>query len=134
MSFRPAGVGRMEITKYIHDNYENVSVNLICLPWANPYNTWSSIPVKFYLERDLNETKIQNLCDLSDTIIDRQKINLLAIRKVDLQNIECNSSLTKYNFMPIKQSIPEWIQIINKYYNGFDNKEVILLYEHEDFN
>jgi len=38
MSQKAAGIGRMAITKYIHDNYKGHAMNLIYCNWSNPYD------------------------------------------------------------------------------------------------
>ncbi len=52
MSTKAAGVGRMDITSYIHNNYKDQQVKLISCQWSSPYNPWQSLPTKFYKEKN----------------------------------------------------------------------------------
>jgi phosphatidylinositol glycan class B len=128
MSIKSAGTGRMEITKYIHDNYRGKQINLIFCPYANPYNPWQSLPVKFYLEKNMTEVMINNLCELNDSLYKANAENFLVIRRVDLENNECRKTVSENNFVLIKQSLPKWEEYINQYYKGFENSEIIMLY------
>ncbi len=130
MGQKSAGIGRMEITKYIHDKYGNENINLIFCSWANPYNPWHSLPIKFYLENSLTDHRINNLCELNDSLFRKDVVNLLVIRKIDKNNIECSKKIKNYNLILVKQSIPKWIERINAKYNGFDNQNILELYRY----
>lgn len=130
MGQKSAGIGRMEITKYIHDKYGNENINLIFCSWANPYNPWHSLPVKFYLENSLTDHRINNLCELNDSLFRKNAVNLLVIRKIDTNNIECSRKIKNYNLIFEKQSIPKWIERINAKYKGFNNRNILELYRH----
>ena len=105
----------MEITKFIHENYGNKPINLIFCPYANPYNPWHRLPMKFYSEKNMVDNRIQNLYELSDSLIINNSVNLLVIRKYDLEH-----------------SIPVWMEKINSYFEGFPNQEILELYVYKD--
>ncbi|MFA6400232.1 MAG: hypothetical protein WCX31_01195 [Salinivirgaceae bacterium] len=130
MSQKAAGNGRMEISKYIHDNYGTKLIKLIYCSWANPYNPWNSIPIKFYAEKKMDSKLINNLCEINDSLIDTGAQNFLIVRKIDLRNQECSQLIYQHNFVFVKQSIPKWIEFINKYYKGFDEGDVLVLYKY----
>ncbi len=130
MSQKSAGIGRMEITKYIHDNCEKQQVNLIYCSWANPYNPWHSLPLKSYLETDLTDRRINDLCELNDSLIVTEAKNFLVIRKIDLAKKECASFIQHNNFVFVKQSIPEWVEWLNSKYKGFENDNILMLYKY----
>jgi GPI mannosyltransferase 3 len=132
MGQKSAGIGRMEITKFIHDNYGNKRINLVFCSWANPYNPWHSLPVKFYLEESLIDHKINNLCELNDSLFIKDAVNLLVIRKIDKKRIECSRIIDSDNFIFETQSVPEWIEKINAIYKGFDNRNILELYKYTD--
>ncbi len=129
MMVKPAGIGRMELTQFIHYQYPGKPIHLIYCTWGNPYNPWQSIPVKFYLEGNMKATEIKNLCALNDSLILPNTTNLLVIRKIDLNKKECLQQLEKINFECIKQSAPDWILWLNKAYGGLDENETLLLYQ-----
>ncbi len=132
MGQKSAGIGRMEITKYIHNNYGNKKINLVFCSWANPYNPWHSLPVKFYLEDSLTDHRINNLCELNDSLFIEDAVNLLVIRKIDRENIECSRIIYANNFIFETQSVPEWIEKINAKYKGFDNHNILELYRYSN--
>ncbi len=130
MGQKSAGIGRMEITKYIHDNYGREKINLVFCSWANPYNPWHGLPAKFYFEDSLTDHRINNLCELNDSLFVQDAVNLLVIRKIDKGNIECSEKIKNYNLIFEKQSIPKWIERINAKYKGFDNHNILELYRY----
>jgi phosphatidylinositol glycan class B len=134
MGSKPAGIGRMSITKYIHNDIQGKRINLIYCAWANPYNPWRDIPMKFYVEEKMTEKRINNLCELNDSLLVPGAENFLVIRKYDLENTSCQTSITNNNFILKTQSIPEWIVVLNNQYKGFDNLDVLMLYKYEKRN
>ncbi len=132
MAQKSAGLGRMEITKYIHENSKNKPFCLIYCTWANPYNPWQSLPEKFYMEKNMAEKQIHNLFELNDSLLIPNEDNYLVLRKSDLENNESVNILRKCNFIMVKQSIPLWIEKLNKLYRGFDNQEIVVLYKYKE--
>ncbi|PKP50627.1 MAG: hypothetical protein CVT92_14250 [Bacteroidetes bacterium HGW-Bacteroidetes-1] len=130
MTQKSAGIGRMEITKYIHENYTDKPINLIFASWSNPYNPWQSIPAKFYLEKNMISHEIRNLCALNDSLVEAGAHNILVFRKINFEKAECKNFIQSNGFEYKLQSIPVWVEYLNKYYNGFDSREIIVLYEH----
>ncbi len=72
--------------------------------------------------------RINNLCDLNDSIFNNDCENLLIIRKCDLKNKECRNKIDYYNFTLKKQSIPKWIEKLNK---EAINDKILLLYSRD---
>ncbi len=132
MGQKSAGIGRMEITKYIHDNYGSEKINLVFCSWSNPYNPWHSLPAKFYLEDSLTDHRIKNLCELNDSLFIKDAVNLLIIRKNDKKNIECSKIINSSKFVFKTQSVPTWIEGLNKKYKGFENNNILELYRYVD--
>ncbi len=132
LSQKSAGVGRMEITEHIHTTYGNQPIHLIFCTWSNPYNPWQSLPVKFYLEQNMTETHIKNLCFLNDSLVADEVIQLLVCRKVDLNKAECVGLIEQNNFRFEAQSVAPWILQLNKFYGGLDENEVLVLYKQVD--
>lgn len=131
ISQKAAGIGRMEITKYIHNNYRDKKINLISTSWANPYNPWG-LPMKFYVEKNISYQQINSICELNDSLFLKEPnvINLITIRKYDVKNKKCDN-VTKENGFNLKlQSIPSWIQSLNRNNNYYNNEEIIELYEY----
>lgn len=129
MGQKSAGIGRMEITKHIHDNYGDENINLIYCSWANPYDPWHGLPIKFYLEESIITQKINNLCELNDSLFQDDAVNLIVVRKIDKQNIECSKILNSDIINFEIQSIPRWVELINQRYKGFENHEILELHK-----
>lgn len=52
-----AGLGRNGVTRFIHENYHEKPVNLIAMPYSNPYAPWF-LSERFYLDKNLTFTSI----------------------------------------------------------------------------
>jgi GPI mannosyltransferase 3 len=131
MAVKAAGFGRIEMTRYIHQQFGNKEISLVYTNWANPYNPWNSLPVKFYQENAMYSIHIASLCELDSSLIRTEAENLLIIRKSDLENDTCCGSILKHQYLPVKQSIPPWIEKLNHYYKGFENYNILVLYRYE---
>lgn len=128
VSQKSAGMGRMKITQFIHENYRERHINLIHCSWANPYNPWHGLPTKFYLEKNMNCKRINSLCELNDSLIMRDAVNLLITRKVDLQDQNCVGKIKERGFVFKIQSIQPWIEKLNLYYKGINGDDILMLY------
>jgi GPI mannosyltransferase 3 len=129
MTTKSAGLGRMEITQYIHTHYQKQKINLINTPFANPYNPWGTLPEKIYLEKTIHFQQIDNLANLSDTLFNPQNVNLLVIRGYDIDHNYLPGNIDKMGFKLIAQSISKKEQSMNRYVKGFENLDVLYLYE-----
>ncbi len=127
MACKPGGIGRMEISEYIHRNYPYQRKHLIYTKWSNPVNPWQSLPMLFYQE-PMRQTMINDLCHLHDSLIQTDAINLLTLRKKELEKKTCSVKIKRLGFEKELQSLPKWLEKINKYYNGFENNDIIVLY------
>ena len=127
MSVKAAGVGRIGLTKHIHDSYGNRHVNLIHNPWCNPYNPWG-LPVKFYLEKDMEFRNLESIERLNDSIINPNAVNLLVIGTNEAENPIWQATLAEKGFVEEARSIPKWEAWINRRYKAFDKGWVLVLY------
>lgn len=128
MSQKAAGLGRMAVTKHIHDNYGNKKINLIACPWSDPYNPWKSNKMNFYVEKNFSSKAINSLCDLNDSLIDPTAVNFFVFRKKELYNKDCIKLINEQNYLLEMQSIPAWIEMLNAGYGGLDAEEGLMLY------
>ena len=126
---KAAGIGRMEITKYIHENYKDKNIHLICTPYANPYDPYHYLPSLFYQETNMVDVKINSICNLSDSLIINDAYNILIIRKRHLNDTSCVNTMRKYGFELKKQSIPNWVISLNRFYRGLREEDIFLLYD-----
>ncbi|MBS4062014.1 MAG: hypothetical protein KG029_16575 [Bacteroidetes bacterium] len=129
MAVKPAGTGKMAITAYIAKNYPGQQIHLLHTPWSSPYNPWESVPAKFYQIEGLTETRIRNLCEVSDSLLLKNKTNLLVTRMAELNVKRCaDPFLAVSQTVLLKQSIPDWILWLNKGYKGIYEDDVLFLY------
>ena len=85
--------------------------------------------MSFYIEKDIQEHRINTLCELNDSLISIDKENLLILRKADLNNLECLVFIESFGFKKVKQSIPQWIENLNDNKKGISNSDIIVLYK-----
>lgn len=123
-SKKSAGIGRTEITKYIHQNYPNKTINLIYTPWSSPYSPWG-LPKKFYAKNLVSSHNTDNITIIDRSIIDSTAQNLFVLFKRD----KANPVFNELDLVFKTQSVPNWIIEINKLYPLLDTNFVIELYE-----
>lgn len=129
-SLKPAGIGNIAITRYIHTHYEGRTVNLFHVPWSNPYNPWDGLPIRFYLDENVRFSRIENLTAWNPPPVETEEIQLMVVRKTDLENHDIVRKIVASGFREIKQSVPAWIQFMNRvFYRQLDEKNVLVLYE-----
>jgi phosphatidylinositol glycan class B len=127
---RPAATGKMEMIRFIHNNYADKPVNLIHCVYSDVLDKHARIVP--YEEKNLHTREIKNLCALSDSLIIPGEENILIIRKEDLLLESCSSALTQNHFIFKQYSMPEWGQWLNaNIYYGFNPQDVYELYRHE---
>ena len=132
MSQKSAGIGRGTITKHIHDNYGNQPIHLIYCSWANPYNPWHSLPTKFYEEKDILETRIEQVDQLNKNLIKQDRINLLVIRKANLTNPNSSKFILQKRFYKETQSIPSLTASINSFGSWVNSDNILELYKYDE--
>lgn len=129
MTGKSAGLGRSEITQYIHTHYGAKKIHLINTPFANPYDPWGSLPEKRYLEKQIGFRQIDNLAYLSDSLFQPGKVNLLVLRGYDIDHNYLPGNIDHMGFQLKIQSISKQEQSMNRYVKGFENLDVLYLYE-----
>jgi len=129
MSFRPMGNGIRAITYYIHHHYKDRSVQLIQGAYANPYTPLYLIPLQepFYSD-DVIETDMQDVLENKVAGIDNDKPVLFVFEKDNFGDPDYEKIIAKYHLQYRMQSIPGWIEWINKWYNQSGNQRILLLY------
>ncbi len=132
MSQKSAGLGYIELTSFIHKNYKNEAINLIHTPYANPYSPWSE-ENNIYSEKDMQFVFLDSLLQQDMNAFIENKKNLLVIQKYDLNHDSVNLFLEK-GFVEVKHSIPQWIVFVNKIYGGFEEGNVLVLFEQKNKN
>lgn len=125
---KPADIGRAKITQFIGENYQKNNINLICLPWANPYAPWGA-ETFHYRNNRVNTQEIAQLSQLTDSIYDPTRTNLVVMRKLDLDNNrQYVTSSGRYKLVRVKEAYPKTVNAIGKHLGLFDPKEGLILF------
>ncbi len=131
MGTRAPAIGKMEIVFYIHSHYPSSTVNLIFCAYADAYDM--HVGVRPYLDENVHVREINNLCELSDSLLVPEAKNILVIRKENLRMMSCSATIPDKHFVLKKQSIPKWLEWLNdNIYFGFDSLSIMELYEQEN--
>ncbi len=130
-SQKPAGVGRMEITQFIHNQHQEKEVHLIYADWANPYDPWHGLTTNFYLPEGMSRTRISSVCEVRPSLIQPNRVNLLVIRKFHKTKVDCVENLNSLGFDFKVQSIPEWMEPHLKHHDQWQNNRILELYQYE---
>ncbi len=130
MAGRSAGIGRMGLVKYIHDHYHDKPINFIYCTYADIRDKHGGIVP--YEEKKMHLKEINNLCDLSDSLIVPGEENILVIRKENLELESCNTTISENHFVLQEQSVSELGQWFNEYiYGAFSDEDIYQLYTQE---
>jgi len=130
MMFKAAGIGRMAITKYIHDNSKDKVVSLVYLSWANPFDPWHGLQARFYIKENMFQKHIDNLYELDNTLIMNNADNYLVLRKQDYIKDTANIILNN-NYILVKQSVPVYAEKLNLLYGGLKTQDILLLFKNK---
>ncbi len=128
MSLKPSGNGKMEISQFIAESYQEKPLRLIHCSWSSPYNPFESVPTKFYQRNNVEEIWITSLCQLNDSLLSDSKENLLVLRQIELKSQRCQQILNNYNTVELKRSIPVWIENLNAFYGEMNTDDILVLY------
>jgi phosphatidylinositol glycan class B len=128
MSLKPSGNGKMEISRFIAENYQEKPLRLIHCSWSSPYNPFESVPTKFYQRSNVEEIRIASLCQLNDSLLSDSKENLLVLRQIELKSQRCRQVLENYKTVELKRSIPVWIENLNAFYGEMNTDDVLILF------
>jgi GPI mannosyltransferase 3 len=123
-----AGLGKNGITRFIHQNYQNKPVNLIAMPYSNPYAPWF-LNERFYLDQNVHFTPINNFEELDSTVIKKDTINLFVTTYFFLENYPQKENIQKLGFHLIQQSVPDYQLKMDKFVREIDDQYVTYLYE-----
>ena len=129
-STKGAGMARTTISKFVHETYTNKRLHLIYTSWANPYNPWHKVPMKFYQENNMTDVRIKSLCQLNNSLVNPEKVSLLIIRKVDLNNTKCADFIKQHQFTLVKSSIPSWMQTNSLFNATYQDKNILMLFKY----
>ncbi len=123
-----AGLGRNGITHFIHQNYQGRPVNLIAMPYSNPYAPWF-LSERCYLDGNVNFNPINKFEELDSTRIKKDTVNLFVTTQFFLNHYPHKENIQKLGFKLIQQSIPANQLKMDKYVRAIEDESVTYLYE-----
>lgn len=123
-----AGLGRNGVTRFIHENYQGKPVNLIAMPYANPYAPWF-LNERFYLDENVSFTPINMFEELDSTRIKKDTVNLFVTTQFYLDRYPRRENIEKLGFKRIHQSVPDIQLKMDRYVREIDDQYVTYLYE-----
>jgi phosphatidylinositol glycan class B len=128
VSLKPADGGLTVITRYIRQHYGEESIRLISYNHSNPYGP-RGLMASFYMEKDIQDIRLDSLDELNDSLFYENKVNLLVLKRIDAARDPANDFITANNAPKVVQGIPEWMEALMTLYGGFRVHEVLELYE-----
>jgi len=130
-SVKPAGIGRINITKRIQQIQGNNTVNLITYESSNPYDPWVGGMARFYLPSGVHFKHIESLSKLDSTLLESNDRNLLVLKVKDVKEPGVSNRISYLGFKKVDQSIPESLILPLQIYGGFKAEDVLILYSAE---
>lgn len=123
-----AGLGRNGITRFIHENYQGRPVNLIAMPYSNPYAPWF-LNERFYLDDNVGFTPINKFEELDSSRIKKDTVNLFVTTQFFLDRYPQKENIEKLGFKRIQQSVPAYQLKMDYFIREIDDQYVTYLYE-----
>jgi hypothetical protein len=131
VSLKPSDNGLTTITRYIRQHYGDESIRLISYNNSNPYGPWG-LMASFYMERDMQDIRLESLDQLGDPLIREDGVNLLVLKREDAAADPARDFINGNRAAKVMQSIPEWMEPLMTLYGGFRVREILELYEIPD--
>ena len=128
---KPADNGLTRITRYVRQNYGDQSIRMISYDYSNPYGTGKPI-ASFYLERDMEDIRLESLSDLSNDLFTTNQVNLVVLKRNHAELESAQAFIVNNKLSKKVQSIPEWMEPLMTIYGGYRLHEIIQLYEVPD--
>jgi phosphatidylinositol glycan class B len=127
-SLKPADVGRMRITKRIHGLESSKPITLHGCCGSNPYEPWSGLIAKFYLEPNLSYFNLTSVEQIFTESYQEKNFNILVLKKKHLQNEKVQETISKHGLKKELQSIPQCMVPILRMYGGSSTDDILILY------
>ena len=128
VSLKPANIGLTTMTRYIRQHHGDESIRLISYNNSNPYGPWE-LMVSFYMEKDMQDIRLESLDELGDSVLHEERVNLLVLKKEDAASPPARAFLTEHQARKMVQGIPAWMEPLMTLYGGFHVWEILELYE-----
>ncbi len=124
---KSADVGKAAVMQAVNASAE-AKKHLVYLPWANPYDQWSSIPTKFYVPEQLSWQEVKSINDLHDSLLQPNAANFFVCRRKHLAKKGSKQQLEEKGYQLQLASMPEWMVRLEKLGRWNDSQDILYLY------
>ena len=126
---KPGGLGRVEVSRYIHEHYPEEPVMLHAVRLSNPYHPYRPLVANFYVQDNVAWTDYNSLREMRNAKLSKDTAHLFAYRVVDADpwayadtfNLEMNLELNT-------QALPDYVYEHRAIFNFFWDLRNIKLY------
>ncbi len=125
-SLKPAGDGKMRLTKKIREIAPEESKRLYYTYHNDPYTPWA-VTANFYVQNNLITERLNFPLTENFDEINEPYIDLLIITAADLQNTEIQNFIAKKKMVEVTKSVPDVMLPFLSVY-GYPNTEILILY------
>jgi phosphatidylinositol glycan class B len=116
------------IAQHIRQHYGDQSIRLISYNHSNPYGP-HELMASFYMEKDMQDIRLGSLDELTDSLVNENKANLLVLKRKDAATDPAQTFITRHNAPKVAQSIPRWMEPLMTLYGGYRIRDILELYE-----
>ena len=83
----------------------------------------------FYMEKDMQDIRLESLEELADSVLQKEKVNLLVLKRKDAATDPAKVFIAGHNAPMVVQSIPPWMEPLMTLYGGYRIRNILELYE-----
>lgn len=127
LSLESAGLGRTAIMEYVHTHYRDQPITFIHPWYADPYNPWG-LRKKFYLEKEFNDIRLENVGMLTDSLIQGKQNAMVCVSEYNLLVDGYQERLKELGFHQVCRSVSEYKYHLNRYTKAIEKGSILYLY------
>jgi len=125
-----ADKGRITMTKYVYDHYNERPLHILYLSNSNPYSPWHFRFNQFYLPNNIvSQIHIHSVEEIDHYPPVDSCDNLLFIKKTNLKDPNVVWLIKEKEYVFKQQSVPIWVEKVYKVHDNFPNMWIYTLYE-----
>lgn len=132
MECKAAGAGRNDITAYIYHHWKGQPVKVLYEEGRNPYKPWRMLREGQYEQKGVTLHAFGDLDELSEqsqNSAGRDTVMLIVVRPYYWDNAWFNRLVEGHHYSFRMQAVPNWVLWLNRFYKGFNEEDVLALYE-----
>lgn len=132
LSSKASGAGRSTVTAYIHHRWHGKAIKLMLFDVNNPYAPWDGLKERHYEDPTVTTIHVTDPDEAYQQACREHSLDtiwLLAVSHKFKYHPWFVERVTNKNFAFKMQGIPDWVCWLNNFYNGFEEEDVVALYE-----